>query len=351
MPLTLTARMGRAQAVVTGASGFVGRWLVRELCGQGLAVRALVRDPAAARNLFPPSVEIAAADVASDDLAPFIPAGATLYHAAGAYRFGLGHSRGLHQANVLGTRRVLDAAARARPAVVVHISTAGLLRGCGTLNRAADFPPRPPALCPYKRTKWLAERLALDAAAQGLPVVIASPTCPVGPEDATPTPTGAIIRDFLLHQFPCSSRTALNFLHVRDLAAGLVAAATRGVPGRRYLLGGANLWLDDFLRLVSRHSRIPAPNVVLPWPLIAAAGVVGEIGHFLHPRASRRVCVESAIQARKRRFFDVESSQIALAWRPARTVDDAVAEAVAWFRAHSPQISTPRGAVPQPHAA
>jgi len=325
--------MEARQAVVTGGTGFVGRWLVRELLAHGHSVRITARHPAKARRLFGSAADIFPAGL--DDSARLEQAfrgAATVYHCAGLYRFGWGHAPALRRTNIEGTRQVLRAFERADAGKLVHVSTAGLLHAPeGALIPESGFPPHRPPGCAYKGSKWEAERLILDAAARGVSACIASPTCPIGAEDETPTPTGAMVRDFLLGRFPFSMRTGLNLIHVRDLARGLVRAGERGQPGARYVLGGSNLWLDEILRQMAALSGLEAPRHEMPWPVLALAALPGELAHFWAPSRSRRVCLETAFQARRCQFFDNRLTRERLGWAPRLEASTALAEAVAWF--------------------
>lgn len=324
--------------VVTGATGFIGRWLVRELLSRGHSLRLIVRDPAKARRLFGSQAEITTSSLHDPAALTQAFRGAeTIYHCAGLYRFGWGHAPALHHHNVVATRHILKAAHRAQPRLLVHVSTAGILRApAHRLIRETDFPPSPPFGCPYKASKWQAERLVLHAAARGLPACIASPTCPIGPEDETPTPTGAMVRDFIHGRFPCSMRTGLNLLHVRDLAHGLAQITHHGEPGQRYLLGNSNLWLGEILDIMAALSGLDAPRFELPWPLLALAALPGELAHLWAPHRSRRVCLETSLQARRRQFFDLTTTCHRLHWTPRLDITTALTDAMAWFGQTAP---------------
>jgi dihydroflavonol-4-reductase len=264
-----------SQILISGATGFVGRYLVRALLERQESVRILVRNEKTARLLFGNRVTYAEGDLRQkESLADPMKGVTTLYHVGGLYAFGRNHARALMEVNVLGTEHLLAAAAQADVSKVVHISSAGLLaRSKGTASETT-FPKVQPRGRPYKSSKWLAEQVVLNWVKKGLPVVIANPTCPLGPEDNTPT--GQIIRDFLKGRFFLSSRTGLNFLDCRDLAQGLIACAKHGRVGERYVLGQHNLMLSDFLRILARETGLPGPRGEVPWPLIAAGALVSE---------------------------------------------------------------------------
>lgn len=318
---------------MTGATGFVGRWLVRELLARGQSVRVLARDPAKARRLFGDRVDIHPGPLDQPTpLARAFRGAETVFHCAGLYRFGWGHTPELRRSNITTTGHVLEGFARSGARRLVHVSTAGLLHApSGGLIRESDFPARRPLGCAYKASKWEAERLVLAAAARGLPACIASPTCPIGPEDETPTPTGAMVLDFLQGRFPCSMRTGLNLLHVRDLARGLAQAGALGRPGQRYVLGHSNLWLGEILEMMAAASGLEAPRLELPWPVLALAALPGELAHLWSPHRSRRICLETACQARRCQFYTMAATQGEIEWTPRLDVPTALAESMAWF--------------------
>jgi len=332
-------RMRGVQVVVTGAGGFIGRWLVRELHRRGARVTAVVRSPLAAGGLFSPEVALQFADITLPETLDRAFAGAeVVFHAAGLYRFGLGHRRALMETNLHGTQHVLRAAAKAGVRCLVHLSSAGVLSRPSGLIREEDYPATRPRWCAYKASKWDAEQSVLAASREGLPVRIASITCPLGAEDTGPTPTGRMVRDYVDGRFLFSTRTGLNFVGVRDLARGLIAIAENGRNGQRYLLGQENLTLTEFLGRLARLSEGTAPRLEIPWPLIAAGGLLGESAHFWRPRESRRLCLETALQARRHQFFDVAPAQEALGWSPQQPLDEALRESLAWFRDGSPAM-------------
>ena len=324
--------------LITGATGFIGRQLTSDLVKRGQWVRILARSPRKARNLFGDGVEIAHGDLTdAPALAEACRGVEVVYHIAGTYRFGLRQRRELWRTNVEGTENVLRAAWTAGVAKVVHLSSGGVLqrpaRQKARLIDERDFADQPARLCPYKASKWHAEKRVLNWAARGLPVVIAATTCPIGPGDEGPTPTGRIIRDFLQRKFPFYCRTGLNFLGVADLSRGLQATAARGATGQRYLLSGANLWLKDFLQLLASDTGFPAPRVCLPGPLVSFIGIGGEAWDLFRPtNAGARVCIETALQSHHTQFFSNAKARAELDWAPLHSTSESIADAVDWFR-------------------
>jgi dihydroflavonol-4-reductase len=327
----------QAQILITGATGFIGRHLTRQLAAQGESVRILVRNTKKAHNLFGLDVESSEGDVTQpESLARACKGIQTVYHVAGIYRFGLRHCHELWETNVVGTENMLSSASTAGVAKVVHISSASLLtKDANTPDRFMtenDFPSSVPRFSAYQRSKWFSERCVLKWVERGLPVSIASVGCPLGGEDETPTPTGQMVCDFLRKQFPFYCHTGLNFVNVQDFCAGLQCVAEKGEPGERYLFGHQNLFLKQFLDLLATETGIAAPKHSLPHSLIFLAGCGGEVFDFFTHRPTARVCLETTWQSRYFQFFESTKAREKLNWQPTHSVMDGMREAVNWFQ-------------------
>ncbi len=326
-----------APILVTGATGFIGRRLTRDLAADDprRVVRVLARCGDKAERLFGGSVEAVRGGLADADALARACAGVeTVYHIAGVYRFGLCHRALVWEANVEGTEALLRAAKAAGVARVVHVSSGGVLRSdTRAMLDEDDFPATPPPFSSYKYSKWHAERRVLEWARRGFPVTIASPTCPIGAEDEGPTPTGRIIHDFLAGNFPCYCRTGLNFIDVGDVSAGLRRVGQAGRAGARYILGSRNLWLKEFLDLVGEETGLASPRLRIPQWMVWAAGGVGEALHALRLAGGEpRVCLETAFFSGRVQFFDNARTRLELGWEPAADIVPALREALAWFR-------------------
>jgi len=338
-----------SQILITGATGFIGRRLARDLVQAGNSVRVLARSPRKARELFGETVEVTNGDLLDPaSLKQACQGVDVVYHIAGIYRFGLRHRQLLWETNVGGTENLFQAAAQAGVGKVVHVSSGGILKGKGLLTEA-DYPGQAPPFSSYKGSKWHSEQLALAWAKKGFPITIASPTCPIGPEDEMPTPTGQIIRDFLGGRFPFYCRTGLNFVSVEDLSDGLQRAALHGRPGERYILGYQNLWLKQFLDILAEETGLRSPRFALPQWVVWAAGLGGEAAGWLGSgECDTRICLETALQSSRVQFFDNAKARNELGWEPSRPVRQSVREAIAWSRgaAAMAEAATPAAAAP-----
>src|SRR6266702_7894956 len=261
--------------LVTGASGFLGSHVARLLVERGDRVRVLLRPTSQTRLLEDLAAERVPGDLrdpASLDKA--LTGVHTVYHVAADYRLWARDPREIYESNVQGTCNLLEAARRAKVGKFVYTSTAGTV----AVPRGAVLPDESivtsidEMIGAYKRSKWLAEQEARKAAAAGLPVIIVNPTTPVGPGDWKPTPTGRIIVDFLNGRMPAYVDTGLNVVGVEDVAEGHWLAAERGRIGQRYILGGRNMTLKEFLDALAGLTGRTAPRLRLPYAIALLAG-------------------------------------------------------------------------------
>jgi dihydroflavonol-4-reductase len=185
----------------------------------------------------------------------------------------------------------------------------------------------------YKRSKFMAEELAMDAARAGQDVVIVNPTTPIGERDIKPTPTGRIVLDFLKRKFPAYVDTGLNLVDVHECAAGHLLALERAVRGERYILGGENLTLKQILDKLAALTGFPSPSVRLPYAVAYATGVVDTFFTGTLRRQEPRVTLDSVRMGRKKMFVASAKAARDLGWAPG-PVDGALQRAVEWFRAN-----------------
>ena len=317
------------KALVTGASGFIGTHVVAALAAAGHEVRAFDRRAPAE---VPAGVETVAGDVRdADALARAAQGCDAVFHLAALYSYARAHARAMQAVNVEGTRAVLDAAARSGVRRVVHTSSCAT---CGPVaGRAAteaDEPPGWELAVPYKRTKLEGERLALDAARDGLDVVVVNPTTPVGPGDRRPTPTGKMVADVARGRARAYlSGAALNVVAVEDVAAGHLRAFEHGRSGERYLLGGENLSLREVFAIVARAAGRRPPRIGVPWALAHGAARVGDAALPLVGREPSLLVLDEVRLARLPMTFDDARArrELGYASRPAEQALVAAARA------------------------
>ena len=321
--------------LVTGATGFVGSQLVRLLLTRDEPVRVLARPTALTRALDGLPVEWAYGDLRDPaSLRAACRGVRRVFHVAADYRLWSPDPRAIYESNVAGTRHLLQAAAEAGVERFIYTSTVATI----AMDRPGPLPDESAEarledmVGPYKRSKFLAEQEARRAAAEGLPVVIVSPTTPVGPGDWKPTPTGRIIVDFLRGRMPAYVDTGLNLVAVEDVAAGHLLAAERGAIGERYLLGARTMTLKDLLATLAALTGRAAPRVRLPYSVALAAGYASEALARLTGREPR-VPLDGVRMARHRMFVDCSRATRELGFVPG-PVEDALARAVQWYTAH-----------------
>src|ERR1022692_4667863 len=258
-------------ALVTGASGFLGWHVARVLLERGIRVRALVRPGSRVDAL---DVECVTGDLRDPASLERAAAGCGLiFHVAADYRLWAKRPADLYSSNVDGTRNLLEAAKSSGAERVVYTSTVGCIGlphgGIGDENTPVALEDM---VGHYKRSKFMAERVALEFARSGLPVVIVNPTAPIGDHDVKPTPTGKIVLDFLRGDMPAFIDTGLNVVDVRDVAQGHWLACERGKAGERYILGAENLTLAQIFQKLACLTDRKAPTVRLPYAVALCAG-------------------------------------------------------------------------------
>jgi len=341
--------------LVTGATGFVGSHVARQLVASGDRVRVLTRRESSTALLDGLEVEFYEGDLRNaSTLSSAMEGVRHVFHVAADYRLWARDPREIYDSNVTGTRNLLDAARRGNVERFIYTSTIATIavprNGCSpdedTRSELSEM------IGHYKRSKFLAEKEAMEAARQGMPVVIVNPTTPVGPGDAKPTPTGRIIVDFLNGRMPAFVDTGLNVAAVEDVAAGHLLAAEKGMVGERYILGGRNMTLKEILASLSNICGRRAPRVRLPHTVALGAAYVDLwISRALDREP--RIPLDGVRMARHAMFVDGSKAERELGYAPG-PVDAALERAVRWYQDHgyvqpSRAIRAAQVASPQPH--
>ncbi|MGA7981714.1 MAG: hopanoid-associated sugar epimerase [Chromatiaceae bacterium] len=328
-------------ALVTGATGFVGSAVARELLAQGQQVRVLVRPTSDRRNLQGLDIEVYVGDLRDRmSLEHALRECDALFHVAADYRLWTPDPAALYRTNVDGTRTLMEAAAQAGVGRIVYTSSVATLGLDPNGVPATESTPvgLQDMVGHYKRSKFLAETEVARFAAAGLPVVIVNPSTPVGPRDIKPTPTGRLIRDAVTGQIPAYVETGLNIVHVDDVARGHWLAFERGRLGERYILGGENLTLQQILGAIADLSGGRPPRLRLPHGLVLPVAYLAEAWARLSGKEPL-VTLDGVRLARKHMYFSSAKARKELGYehRPARA---ALADAVAWFQGAAVDSST-----------
>jgi dihydroflavonol-4-reductase len=316
-------------ALVTGASGFLGWHVARVLRERGYAVRALVRAGSKVSDLDVESVTGDLRDPASLERA--VSGCSLVFHVAADYRLWAKNPQELYRSNVDGTHHLLEASRAAGVERIVYTSTVGCI---GIPHNGIGDEDTPVTLAnmagDYKRSKFLAEAVALEYARDGLPVVVVNPTAPIGDHDVKPTPTGKIVVDFLNGAMPAFIDTGLNVVDVRDTAEGHWLACQRGRVGERYILGSENLTLAQILQKLAAITGRKAPTLRLPYAVAWCAGACST-GWARVTGTPPRVPLNGVRMAKKKMWVTHEKAHRELGFNPG-PADLALTRAVEWFR-------------------
>jgi dihydroflavonol-4-reductase len=317
--------------LVTGASGFLGSHVTRQLVARGDNVRVLLRASSNNRAIADLPLEYVTGDLRdSASLARALSGVTSVFHVAADYRLWAKRKQDIYDSNVGGTKNLLEAAKRAGVSQFIYTSTVATI--------AVDRPEHPNEFTDarleemvghYKRSKWQAEREVLYAAKQGFPAIVAMPTTPVGPWDWKPTPTGKIILDFLNGKMPGYVETGLNFVGVEECAAGHLLVSEKGKVGERYLLGAENLTLKQVLDTLANLTGLPAPKLKIPHGLALGVAYANTAFSRLLGREPG-IPVEGVKIARHMMFVNATRAQKELGFKPG-SVAAAFKRAVRWY--------------------
>lgn len=328
---------------ITGATGFVGAHVARLAADQGAALRLLARSTSN-RSLLPASADVITGDLREPDgFASALQGCDALIHVAADYRLWVPDPEDMYKANVEGTRRLLQLAQAAAVSRVVYTSSVATMgfKTDGTIVDEAAPVTEQDMIGHYKRSKWMAEQVALEAGRRGQQVIVLNPTTPVGSLDAKPTPTGRIVVDFLNRNFPAYVKTGLNLVDVREVARLHLRALEVGVPGERYILGGQNLTLKQILDKLAALTGLPSPGMQVPHGLAMAFAFFDETITGRLRGKEPRATVEAVRMGRKMMFASSAKAERELGLH-ALPVDEALREACRWFVSHGYAPSPPR---------
>ena len=330
-------------AFVTGATGFLGSHVARVLAEQGAGLRLLVRPTSDLRNVDGLKADRVVGDLRdAASIEKALSGCDVVFHVAADYRLWVRDPGEMYRSNVEGTRSLLEAARKQGVRRVVYTSSVATMgftsNHNGKVKQGSMADEQSPVgiddmIGHYKRSKFMAEQVALEAAKSGVDVVVVNPTTPMGERDIKPTPTGRIVVDFLKRKFPAYVETGLNLVDATECARGHVQALEKGRSGERYILGGENLTLKQILDRLGTITGLPSPTVKLPYFFALASGVVDEMvtGRILgrEPRAT----IDAVRMGRKMMFVSSAKAERELGWRTV-PVEGALRRSVEWFRAN-----------------
>jgi dihydroflavonol-4-reductase len=323
-------------AFVTGATGFVGSHVARALAAQGADLRLLVRSGSDLRNIQELQAERVMGDLRDAASLKKAVAGCdVVFHVAADYRLWVRDPDEMYRSNVEGTKAILEASRESKVRRVVYTSSVATMGFQSNGHLANEESPVSLAnmIGPYKRSKYMAEELAIEAGKSGMDVVVVNPTTPVGERDIKPTPTGRIVVDFLKKKFPAYVDTGLNLVDVAECAQGHIAALEKGRSGERYILGGENLTLKQILDRLADITGLPSPKIKVPYVVALATGVVDQVVTGYIRNREPRATIDAVRMGRKKMFVSSGKAEHDLGWKTV-PVDAALRRAVEWFRAN-----------------
>ncbi len=341
MPKTQTdskngsSRNNTQVALVTGATGFVGSAIIRQLLKSGHKVRVLIRSISNHQNIENIPVEIVVGDLTDRTSLEKALKGCTfLFHVAADYRLWVPEPEEMYENNVQGTQNIMLEALKARVQRIVYTSSVATLmpNANGTPANEDCTACLEDMIGHYKRSKFLAEAAVLRLVEErGLPAVIVSPSTPAGPRDVKPTPTGRFIADAVSGRIPAFVNTGLNVAHVDDVAKGHLLALTRGKIGERYILGGNDMTLKEILLEIALITGRKPPRVCIPHKLVLPLACLSEAWARFAGQGEPRIILDSVRMAKKYMFFSSKKAEQKLGYNP-RPAREALRDAVSWFR-------------------
>lgn len=324
------------KALVTGATGFVGSHVAQQLVAQGADLRLLVRASSSLANIAGLNAETVVGDLQdAASLKKAMQGCEFVFHVAADYRLWVRDPRQMYRSNVEGTRNIIRMAQETGVRRVIYtssVATMGFRQSGETVDESSPVSLKD-MIGHYKRSKFMAEQIALEAGAQGADVVVVNPTTPVGEQDIKPTPTGRIIVDFLNRKFPAYVDTGLNLVDVREVARGHLLAMEKAEPGRRYILGGENLTLKAILDRLSALTGLPSPTMKVPHAVALGFAVFDQFFTGTILRREPRATIDAVRMGRKKMFASSARAEQELGYH-VLPVDDALRRAIQWFQAH-----------------
>lgn len=324
------------RAFLTGSTGFVGSHVAQALVDVGADLRLLVRPSSVTKNIDSLKADRVTGDLR--DVASFKSAMQgcdAVFHVAADYRLWIPNPEEMYRANVEGTRAMIHAAREAGVKRIVYCSSVA------TMGFRPDERPvtedDPVALADmighYKRSKFMAEQVAIDEAKKGNDVIIVNPTAPIGEQDIRPTPTGRIVLDFLRGEFPAYIDTGFNLADVREVARGHVLAYEKANPGERYILGGENLTLKQTLDKLADYTGLPSPTMKVPHTVALGFAYFDEFFNGRLRGKEPRATVDAVRMGKKKMFASSAKAERELGYKVIPVVD-ALQRASDWFRAN-----------------
>lgn len=324
------------KAFITGATGFVGSHVARALAAEGAELRLLVRPTSRKDNIADLRAETVVGDLRGPESLRKAMSGCEfIFHVAADYRLWVRDPQEMYKANVEGTRAIIEAAQQSGIRRVVYTSSVATMGFTREGHIATENSPVSiqDMVGHYKRSKFMAEEIALEAGRKGANVVVVNPTTPIGEYDIKPTPTGRIVVDFLKRKFPAYVDTGLNLADVKEVARGHLLAMEKARPGERYILGGENLTLKQILDKLAALTGLPSPKMKVPHAVAMGFAVFDQLFTGMIMGKEPRATIDAVKMGRKKMFASSAKAERELGYR-VLPVEDALRRAIGWFQAH-----------------
>src|SRR5437867_1449270 len=322
--------------LVTGATGFIGSHVAQALAAQGADLRLLVRPSSRMENIASLNAERVAGDLRDpDSLKRAMQDCEFVFHVAADYRLWVRDPDQMYRCNVEGTRAIIRAAQEGGVRRVIYTSSVATMGFTKTGHVATETSPVSikDMVGHYKRSKFMAEQIAIEAGKNGSNVVVVNPTTPVGEQDIKPTPTGRIIVDFLKRKFPAYVATGLNVADVKEVARGHLLAMEKAIPGERYILGGENFTLKQILDQLSAITGLPSPRLKVPHAVALGFAVFDQFFTGTIMGQEPRATIDAVRMGRKKMYASSAKAEHELGYK-VLPVEDALRRAIEWFHAH-----------------
>lgn len=324
------------KAFITGATGFVGSHVARALAAEGAELRLLVRPTSRKDNIADLRAETVVGDLRVPESLKQAMAGCEfVFHVAADYRLWVRDPQEMYRANVEGTRAIIEAAQQSGVRRVIYTSSVATMGFTNEGHIATETSPVSinDMVGHYKRSKFMAEEIALETGRKGANVVVVNPTTPIGEYDIKPTPTGRIVVDFLKRKFPAYVDTGLNLADVKEVARGHLLAMEKARPGERYILGGENLTLKQILDKLAAMTGLPSPKTKVPHAVAMGFAVFDQFFTGMVMGKEPRATIDAVKMGRKKMFASSAKAERELGYK-ALPVEDALRRAIEWFQAH-----------------
>ena len=318
--------------LVTGANGFIGSNLVRELMKDGEDIRVAIRKTSDTRNIDDLDVDRVYWDIRNRETVKKALNGCdTLYHTAAYFAHWAPDKSLFYDINVNGTKVLFEEALFQGLKKVIYTSTSNTIGSHGAGNYVKEDAKFNgwDAGDHYAISKYIAENEAKKLCEKGLPLVIVNPTLVIGVRDRKPTPSGALIVDIVNRDMPGYIEGAINVIDVEDVARGQIQAAQKGKIGERYIFGNENLFVGDFFKLIAEIAGVDPPKLKIPYRIALLLGYIFQLG----ARITKKPPIVSVSQVRLGRMgehFDCSKAVNGLGLKQT-PIKKTIEKAINWF--------------------